>query len=247
MRLWPALVITVATVGGVVGAIAIHARHTDEPSAGPPPCDTGPVTRGIDVSYYQGEIDWERVRGSGVEFAFIRVSDGEDVPDPMFELNWGGAKSAGVHRGMYQFFRPSAGIIEQADLVIAMAKKRGTGELAPVLDIEDDAGLPPVVVAKRARQWLDHVKKALHVEPIVYTYPDFWRRGGGDVLATQPLWLAHYTTACPTVPAPWKTWQFWQHSDRGRVPGITGAVDLDLARQGAGRSPTERASPTSAR
>jgi len=118
----------------------------------------------------------------------------------------------------------------QADLVIAMTKKRGAGELPPVLDIEDDGGLAPVVVAKRARQWLDRVKKHLHVEPVVYTYPDFWRRGGGDALAAQPLWIAHYTTACPTVPPPWHDWQYWQHSERGRVPGITGAVDLDLAR-----------------
>ena len=229
MRLWPALVITVATLGGIIGAVAIHYRHDATPEP-PPPCDTGPVTRGIDVSYYQGEIDWEQVRASGVEFAFIRVSDGEETPDAMFELNWGGAKAAGIRRGMYQYFRPTGDIAAQADLAIAMAKKRGAGELPPVLDIEDDGGLAPVVVAKRARQWIDRVKKHLHVEPVVYTYPDFWRRGGADSLGTQPLWIAHYTTACPTVPAPWKTWQYWQHSERGRVPGITGNVDLDLAR-----------------
>lgn len=232
MRLWPAIVISVATAGGIVAAVALHHRRTDAPPAAPPPCDTGPVARGIDVSYYQGEIDWEQVRASGIEFAFIRVSDGEDTPDAMFELNWGGAKAAGIRRGMYQFFRPTESITAQADLAIAMAKKRGAGELPPVLDIEDDCGLAPVVVAKRARQWTDRVKKALHVEPIVYTYPDFWRRGGGEVLGGQPLWLAHYTTACPSVPPPWQDWRFWQHSDRGRVPGIAGNVDLDLARQG---------------
>src|SRR4051812_27547332 len=115
-------------VGGIVGAVAIHARHGDAPSS-PPACDTGPTTRGIDVSYYQGEIDWGLVRGSGIEFAFIRVSDGIDTPDTMFELNWGGAKAAGIRRGMYQFFRPTDSVLEQADLAIAMAKKRGTGEL----------------------------------------------------------------------------------------------------------------------
>ena len=230
MRLWPALVITVAIVGGIVVAVVLHARRTDRGPTPPPPCDPGPVTRGIDVSYYQAEIDWEQVRASGVEFAFIRVSDGEDTPDPMFELNWGGAKAAGLRRGMYQYFRPTESVVAQADLAIAMATKRGVGELPPVLDIEDDGGLAPIVVAKRARQWIDRVAKQLHVVPIVYTYPDFWRRGGGEPLGAQPLWLAHYTTACPTVPPPWQDWQFWQHSDRGRVPGIAGPVDLDLAR-----------------
>jgi lysozyme len=230
VRLWPALVITVATVGGIIGAVAIHYSRTDRGPVQPPPCDTGPVTRGIDVSYYQGEIDWDLVRGSGIEFAFIRVSDGVDNPDSMFELNWGGAKAAGIRRGLYQYFRPADSVTEQADLAIAMLKKRGAGELPPVLDIEDDGGLSPGVVAKRARMWIDRVQKQLHVEPIVYTYPDFWRRGGAEALGTQQLWIAHYTTACPTIPPPWKTWQFWQHSDRGRVPGITGAVDLDLAR-----------------
>ena len=245
MRVWPAIVICVATAAGIVAAVAIHAREPVPPSAAPP-CDPGPVSHGIDVSYYQGEIDWQQVRASGIEFAFIRVADGIDNPDSLFELNWGAAKAAGVRRGMYQFFRPADDVTAQADLVIAMAKKRGTGELPPVLDIEDDGGLLPAMVAKRARAWIDRVHKQLHVDPIVYTYPDFWKRGGGAPLAQQPLWLAHYTAngACPTVPATWSDWTYWQYSEKGRVPGIVGNVDLDLTRQGAGMSPTDRASPT---
>jgi len=248
VRLWPAFVLAVATVGGIVGAVAIHARHA--PDAAPPPgCELGPVRHGIDVSYYQGDIDWEKVRASGVEFAFIRVSDGVDNPDTLFELNWGAAKAAGVPRGMYQFFRPSDDVAAQADLLVAMATKRGAGELPPVIDIEDDGGLPPAVVAKKARAWIDRVRAKLHVEPIVYTYPDFWRRGGGAPLAAQALWLAHYTKdACPTVPPPWKDWTYWQYSERGKVPGIVGNVDLDVMRdQGLGMSPTDRARPTSDR
>lgn len=228
--MWPAFVLAVATVGGIVGAVAIHSRG--QTTASPPPgCDLGPVLHGIDVSYYQGDIDWQKVRASGIEFAFIRVSDGVDNPDTLFELNWGAAKAAGVPRGMYQFFRPTDDVTAQADLLIAMAAKRGTGELPPVIDIEDDGGQPPAVVAKKARAWIDRVHAKLHVAPIVYTYPDFWKRGGGAPLAPQPLWLAHYTKdACPTVPPPWKDWTYWQYSERGKVPGIIGNVDLDVMR-----------------
>ena len=199
-------------------------RHTPTP----PACNLGPTTAGIDVSYYQGDIAWSRVRRAGVGFAFIRVSDGATIADTKFAANWSGAKRAGVLRGAYQFFRPDENPIAQANVLIAELRKRGAGELPPVIDIEVTGGLPLSTVATNARLWIEHVRSQLGVEPIVYTNPGMWRWGGATELGRQLLWLAHYTHACPTVPPPWSRWTFWQYTDNGRVDGIDGPVDLDV-------------------
>jgi lysozyme len=163
-----------------------------------------------------------------VRFAFIRVADGTDVIDPKFEANWSGAQRAKILRGAYQYFRPEQGPADQADVLIRMLRAHGVGELPPVLDVEETAALPLATVAERAQVWIARVRSELHLEPIVYTNPGMWQSRGAPELATQPLWLAHYTQACPAIPQPWARWRFWQYTDNGRVAGIDGPVDLDV-------------------
>jgi lysozyme len=227
-RRWPIVVGAFAACIGVLVAIAMHyARDGEEPPA-PAECQTGPTTPGIDVSYYQNAIQWKRVRKSGVLFAFIRVSDGTTFPDPLFAKHWEGAGKEGILRGAYQYFRPDENAIAQADLLIA-AIKRDRGELPPVIDVETTGGKSPKAIAKAVGVWVERVRDKLGVEPIIYTGPDFWRVFVGSAdHSSQPLWVAHYTTSCPTVPAPWRAWTFWQHTDKGVVPGIEGPVDLDV-------------------
>jgi lysozyme len=206
----------------LVAAMGCH--RAPEP---PPDCHDGPTTPGLDVSYYQETIEWPKVRRAGLRFAFIRVSDGTTIDDPMFDQNWAGAKRAGLLRGAYQHFRPEESARAQADMMIAALMHDG-GELPPVIDVEVDGGKRPDEIAARVRAWIERVRDKLHVEPIVYTGPEFWRDrvGGADVGV--PLWVAHYKRECPTVPAPWEHWTYWQHTDSGRVPGIYGPVDLDV-------------------
>jgi lysozyme len=198
------------------------------PQAVPPECKLGPTTAGIDVSYYQGDIAWTRVRRAGVQFAFIRVADGSTILDTKFEDNWRGARKAGVLRGAYQFFRPEEDPIEQAHVLVDALRKRGRGELPPVIDIEVTSGLPLATVVSRARLWIEHVRSQLGVEPIVYTNYGMFRWGGAEPLGDHVLWLAHYTTQCPSIPPPWQRWTFWQYTENGRVDGIDGYVDLDV-------------------
>jgi lysozyme len=194
----------------------------------PPDCDLGATTPGIDVSYYQGDIAWPRVHRAGVQFAFIRAYDGIDVFDPKFVANWNAAKAAGILRGAYQYFRPTVSPIDQADALVRVLRMYGQGELPPVLDVEtlDGRALSDVAVASKI--WVDRVRAQLDVEPIVYTNYGMWRWRPATELGTQPLWLAHYTTQCPSIPGPWVRWTFWQYTDTGHVPGIGGAVDLDV-------------------
>ena len=222
------LVVASIALGVAIAAfLTLRSRlHRGRPE--PPRCHAGPTTPGIDVSYYQETIDWPRVRRAGIHFAFIRLSDGAQLRDAKFATNWAEARRAGVIRGAYQFFRPDQSAIAQADLMIAALQNGDPGDLPPVIDIEVDGGLAPTVVAARAQQWIERVRDQLGVEPIVYTGSDLWRSGGAELLGPQPLWIAHYTQNCPTLPAPWTRWRFWQHTDRGAVPGIEGPVDLDL-------------------
>lgn len=219
--------VAVCTVAAIWLAYFLWPARARDPALAPV-CDDGPTVAGIDVSYYQETIAWKRVRRAGIRYAFIRASDGFDRIDERFARNWSGARAAGIMRGAYQYFRPDQDVGSQADLMINMLAK-DRGELPPVIDVETHGGQPPDVVVARVKTWVARVRAKVGVEPIVYTGPEFWRdRAKGGDLSSQPLWIAHYTRDCPAVPKPWLRWSFWQHTDNGRVPGIEGAVDLDL-------------------
>jgi lysozyme len=192
-------------------------------------CSQGATTKGIDVSKYQGNVDWNRVKADGVEYAFIRVSDGSQFKDAKFARNWDGTKAAGIVRGAYQFFRPAQNVNAQADIMIAALATWEPGDLPPVIDVEATGGLSAKTIASKVRAWTARVEAAIGVKPIVYTGKYFWRDevGAPTDFADNALWIAQYTSKCPDLPAPWATWTFWQYSDKGKVAGITGNVDIN--------------------
>ena len=192
-------------------------------------CASGETTLGIDVSYYQGVIDWNAVRNAGIKFAFVRVSDGNAFSDPKFTANWNGARQAGIIRGAYQFFRPNQNVTAQADKMIAAIGTYEPGDLPPVVDVEATGGLSATAIQSRLRTWVDRVKNALGVTPIIYTGKYFWRDevGAPASFAPNPLWIAQYTSLCPDIPGPWQRWTFWQYTDSGHVAGISGNVDMN--------------------
>jgi lysozyme len=195
-------------------------------------CKPSHTVKGIDVSYYQERIDWRAVKSSGVEFAFIRVSDGSNFIDPRFEENWRGARAAGVKRGAYQFFRSNKDPIVQADLLLEHMGALEDGDLPPVIDVESTDGQSSATIQRKVQQWLDRVEHVTGVKPIVYTGPYFWQdqvkpSNNGAAFAGYPLWIAHYGTDCPLIPAPWSRYDFHQFTDAGRHPGIGGNVDTN--------------------
>jgi lysozyme len=217
----------------LVGALSACAGPAVDPSLGEDEleatvCGSGATVKGIDVSYYQGAIDWPAVRADGVEYAFVRATDGLGYRDSRFEANWAGAGAQGILRGAYQFFRPTQDPIAQADLLLSMIAS-SPGELPPVIDVEDSGGLSPSVVAARVRTWIERVRPVIGREPIIYTGFYFWRDdvGAADMTGS-PLWHAQYSSAqCPTIAAPWSDWAFWQYTATGRVAGIAGDVDVN--------------------
>ncbi len=196
-------------------------------------CSGGTTTRGIDVSAWQSSIDWHQVASSGVEFAFIRVSDGTHSIDSRFTQNWSGAHAAGVLRGAYQFFRAGQDVTAQANIMINALRADG-GELAPVIDVEGESiqGRTASQVVAEVRQWIDLVGAATGTTPIIYT-GTYVTGSSSPMYSSNPLWEAAYfldytPSHCPRINDNWHDWTFWQYSDRGHVPGISGNVDMDV-------------------
>lgn len=195
-------------------------------------CGSGNTVPGIDVSYYQGTINWASVKAAGKVFAIARVSHGTGTVDTQFATNWPAMKQAGIIRGLYQYFEPADSALAQAQLLVSKLNAAGgleDGDLPPVLDLEKMGTFSSSQMLTAVSTWMSHVKSALGRKPILYTGSYFWDDHTlGSSWASTPLWTAHYTTAaCPLVPNAWSSWVIWQHTDQGKVSGITGNVDLD--------------------
>ena len=193
-------------------------------------CAKGPTVPGIDVSYYQGNIDWAAVKKAGKVFAIARVSDGSGFIDPDFQKNWKGMKSAGLIRGVYQFFRPNQDPIAQADLLLSELKAGGgldVADLQPVMDMEVSGGLGPAAIQANMQKWLTYVESKTGRKPIIYTAA-FMSSNVGTGFVKYPLWVANYGVSCPTMPSNWTQWVMWQSGSTGSVAGIVGSVDVNV-------------------
>lgn len=192
----------------------------------------GPRARGIDVSYYQGTIDWAQVAGAGISFGITRVSDGLTFQDPQFRRNWDTMKARGLVRGVYQFFRPGQDPVQQADALLAQidaAGGFGPGDLPPVCDLEVRDGRTAAQINAATAAWLARIEARTGLHGLIYTSPGFWNPlGAPSYEETNDLWVAHWGVNTPLVPNSWREWTFWQTSATGRVAGIAGDVDTDL-------------------
>ncbi|HET6712813.1 MAG TPA: GH25 family lysozyme [Actinomycetota bacterium] len=201
--------------------------------------DVGPTLPGIDVSHWQGTIDWQRVAEKGKRFAFLKATDGHDILDPTFFANRAGARANGLLVGAYHFARPDPSkgdAVEEARWFVSQADPR-PGYLLPVLDLETSRGLDQQDVTLWARRWTAEVRRLTGVTPLVYTSPHGWERRTGDTRALardgSPLWIAHWGVESPLLPAgEWdgNGWHVWQYTSHGQVAGIAGRVDLDVVR-----------------
>ena len=136
-------------------------------------CPKGAVVKGIDVSYYQGNVNFAQVKAAGHDFAIARTSDGS-FQDPKFATYYAAIKAAGMIRGSYHFFRASEDPIVQADQMLAKIGPLGVGDLPPVLDVEVTDGQSGSTVANGVVAWVNHVAAKIGRKPMVYTAPYFW-------------------------------------------------------------------------
>jgi lysozyme len=184
---------------------------------------------GLDVSEFQGKIDWTLVEtieeNHPLEFVFIRATAGNDRVDGRFEENWLGAKNRKIIRGAYHYYRPNENSLEQAKLFIKTVKLK-KGDLPPVLDIEKlPKGQSLDSLKVGLRRWLNAVEAHYKVKPIIYTaekyYDDFLKEDFSDYL----FWIANYNFYREKIG---EDWLFWQFTEKASVAGIKGNVDVNI-------------------
>ena len=185
---------------------------------------------GIDISHYQGKIDWEllthnREAQFPIHFIFLKATEGGDHGDDTFTQNFGQARKYGFIRGAYHYFIPKTDARKQADFFIRTVQL-AKGDLPPVLDVETTGKQSPQELKTAVKTWLDRVEAHYGVKPILYTSYKFKKRYLSDsIFNAYPYWIAHYYVDSVRYEG---KWHFWQHTDVGTVPGIEEEVDLNV-------------------
>lgn len=194
-------------------AAVVEAPHTGMP-------------RGVDISHYDGDVDLNKAKSSGVAFAYIKATEGVTIVDPAFARDSKKALAQNLPWGAYHFYEPADDPKAQAALFVRTAGPF-KGKLPPVLDIEVTRDVKDAQIASGVETWLKEVEAKGGCKPLVYSYGHFLEDHLGGDLGGYGLWLAAYEPK-PYVPRGWDSWLIWQHSETGKVAGIRGDVDLNL-------------------
>jgi lysozyme len=197
-------------------------------------CPGANTVQGIDVSSFQGNVNWGQVFSSGRRFGYAKATQGTYYQDAFFAGNWSGMKNAGVIRGAYHFLDATIAGKTQADYFLAFVGSIGAGDLPPQLDWEcGSASCGNAGTASNAQQiqaaqdFIDEIKAKTGKTTIIYTYPSYWSGlGEPSQFSAYPLWWANPGVSCPDIYPPWSNWTIWQYGSPN-VPGVSGACDVD--------------------
>lgn len=192
--------------------------------------------RGIDVSHFQGAINWGQVKKDQLVFAMAKASEGITYVDPRFDMNWEEIKSAGLVRGAYHFYVAQDDPLKQAENFLSLIKRLGENDLPPVLDVE--RGGYPVNNSMSDREyqdnllkWLNRVEKVSGKRPIIYTGFEFANQHlKRKEFSRYRLWIAEYDVVKPRVPDTWQKtgYSFWQKTSSDQLHGVKGKIDYDV-------------------
>lgn len=195
---------------------------------------TADGAQGIDVSHWQGNIDWNKVKAAGKQYAFIKATEGTRNKDVRFIANIKGAKAAGLLVGAYHFLNATSTSIAQQEAAHFVQRLQEIGgakalDFPPVLDYENNpGGLSKSLINAIAKAFLEEVERLTTIQPMIYTGNAFAAHFDTS-LSKYSLWIARYSnTRIPDDCTAWKSWDFWQYSDSGYVNGIGGNVDLNI-------------------
>lgn len=176
--------------------------------------------RGIDVSKYQGSINWKKVANSGkVDFVYVKATEGMTIQDPCYADNVKGAREAGLLVGSYHLYSPKTTAYQQFNNFKAVVKKKEQ-DLVPVLDIEERhcAGL----YMERVDKLLELMEREYGVKPLIYTSEHvYFEHFATKKYANYHIFIANYHRF------PKCRFTLWQFTQTGKVPGIAGYVDID--------------------
>lgn len=176
--------------------------------------------QGIDVSKFQGTIDWRKVKASGkVKFAYIKATEGTSIQDPMYKRNIDSARAAGILVGSYHLYSKKTTAYQQFGNFKKVVQK-SKQDLVPVLDIEERYNKD--LYMARVDKLLELMEKEYGMKPLIYTSEKvYWDHFSGKKYKNYHIFIANYRRYPST------RFTLWQHSQTGRIKGITGDVDLN--------------------
>lgn len=203
------------------------------------PTTTGESPSGIDVSHWQGVVDWAEVAGDGYGFVFAKATEGTYFTDDAYYDNTEGARGAGLVAGGYHFAIPNE---DPGDVQARFFVDNGGGwtddgaTLPGVLDIEwnpydgDDCyDMSETELISWIADFVDEYAALTGRDPVIYAGKTWWEYCvATDEFASLPLWVADWQTDSPDLPEGWSEWTFWQTSAEGDVAGVAGDCDLDM-------------------
>jgi len=198
---------------------------------------------GLDVSHWQGTINWNQVANAGYVFTFAKGTEGVGWTDVKFFENMDAGNDAGVMMGVYHFARPNLGNsgAAEANYFLSVAGEYlNSGYLRPVLDLEVGTNLGKTALSAWVVEWMETVKNRTGISPLLYTNPNYVNYYLNESVREYDLWVAHWT--CEPEPSfyypntgSWRDWAFWQYwgpggcgGNAGYVPGITTNIDLNI-------------------
>ena len=192
-----------------------------------------PVYAGIDISRYQGTVDFDRVAADGIDIVYMRAGEGNDYIDPEYERNYQQAREAGLKSGAYLYVTATT-VDEGREQAKFFASLLQGKEFAcrPVMDFENLRGLNRQTANDIALAFLQTLEEETGVTPAIYTGAYKVEAVWDPDLAAYPLWIAEYGAEEPKTTGAWKEWSGFQYTDKGQVDGIDGDVDLDRFRPG---------------
>ena len=206
-----------------------HTHDTTTPPIEPP--EPTPTGLGMDVSHWNGYVNWNESKAAGIEYAIMKATEGISFVDSRFGENWGESKAAGIPRSAYHYFRFGIDPIEQANHFWHVVGK--LGDIPHVIDVEDTKQPADITAVK---SFIDRYVELSGQKPMIYTGAWFWNnaRWGGPVGWAKDylLWVANYTTASsPVIPTDWDTWHIWQYTGTADGPSYgASSKNLDLNR-----------------
>jgi lysozyme len=219
--------------GALIGAalaLVLASCSSDELYRLSDPTPSSYPIHGVDVSYYQGVIDWPQVRANGTTFAYIKATEGGDVADQRFGENWEGARQAGLERGAYHFYYFCRPVEEQIAWFEAHVPV-DPDALPPALDMEWNPHSktcrvhpPRDKILADMQRFLDELERHYGKRPVIYSSIDFHRDVLEGAFDDYPFWVRSVKTF-PAKRYGERRWHFWQYVEKGSLPGISGYVD----------------------
>lgn len=184
--------------------------------------------RGIDVSVYQGNIDYGAVKNAGIQVVYIKASEGSSFIDPYFEQNYQNAKANGLSVGVYHYLtaRSTEEAQLQAQFFVSLLSGKSI-DCKPAMDFESFGYLTIEEINQIAITFLNTVRESSGKEPIVYSDTNNATNVFRGEVTNFPLWVAQYEVDFPTENGNWESWAGWQYTDEGIIDGISGYVDRD--------------------